>query len=217
MPRTEVLRRVAVIGDVHAEDEQLERALVAARALDVDAIACTGDVVDGRGSVARCCTLLRTYDVLCVRGNHDRWLFSGTLRDVPGATTVQHLSPDDRQFLERLPAVRELAIPDGRMLLCHGVGEFDLEKVTSYDTDYSLRTNRYLQNVIGSGKYRGMVNGHSHERLLRRVGPFVIVNAGTLKHPDDPGFVVLELVRNVVQWHSLQTADVRLTDEQALF
>jgi predicted MPP superfamily phosphohydrolase len=133
MSRSTALRRVAVIGDIHAEDALLGAALESiSRDLGVDAIACTGDVVDGRGSVARCCALLRQYNVTCVRGNHDRWVFSGLLRDCAGATRLEDLSETEREFLSALPPTRDLVTPCGTLLLCHGIGSADLEKITEW-------------------------------------------------------------------------------------
>ena len=211
------MNRLAVIGDIHAQDARLESALTAIRTLNVDVVGCTGDVVDGPGSADRCCALLREYRVLCVRGNHDRWVFTGLLRDTPGATGLHQLTAEHQQFLKRLPPFLELPTAQGLMLLCHGIGTFDLEKITSYDTDYSIRMNRRLQDVVNAGKYRLMVNGHSHERLLMTVGHLRIVNAGTLNHRDDPGFALLDFDRNVVQWHSVRSPHTVVSDEQKLF
>jgi putative phosphoesterase len=205
--------RIAVIGDVHANDERLAAALERIDALQVDVVACTGDIIDGHGSVERCCALLRAHNVLCVRGNHDRWLFTGLLRDRVGATVRDRLSGEDQEFLQSLPSVRELATSGGTILVCHGIGRFDLERITRYETDYSLRVNRSLQEIIRSGKYRVMVNGHTHDRLVLRVGELAIVNAGAL-HLEDPGFVLIDVGRNVVQWHSLGASTV--VEEQPL-
>ncbi len=205
---------MAAIGDVHAEDERLERALRAASALNVDLIACTGDIVDGGGSVARCCALLRQHEVACVRGNHDRWLFSGLLRDARGATRLADVNADDQQFLKGLPATREIQTQHGLVMLCHGIGDSDLEKITSYTTEYSLQSNTRL-NAVRERGYRVLVNGHSHERLVVRAGGLVIVNAGTLSHPDDPGFVLLDFAGNVLQWHSIIRDDV--SEASAIF
>jgi predicted phosphodiesterase len=211
-----VVRRLAAIGDIHAEHERLEVALCAARDLAVDAVACTGDVVDGRGSVERCCQLLGQYDVLCVRGNHDRWLFTGVLRDCPDATRLEDLSIQSQQFLKNLPPTREIAIPGGLMLLCHGIGGSDLQKITPFDSEYSLRTNRDLTQLKDSRRYRVMINGHSHDRLRLRVEDLVIINAGALCHPTDPGFVLADVTRNVMQWHTIRNARSVLVDEQTM-
>jgi predicted phosphodiesterase len=212
-----LVRRIVVMGDIHAEDTRLAAALAVAADLRVDAIVCTGDVVDGSGSVEQCCALLRQHEVRSVRGNHDRWLFTGLLRDTTGATLLSSLRPDDREWLQALPVTRELQFDGGLGLQCHGIGSYDLEKITPYDTDYSLRTNKSLREVIDSGKYRLMINGHSHQRMRRRVADLVIVNAGALCHLDDPGFVLLDFPENVLQWHSMRGHAVTVEEELSIF
>jgi predicted phosphodiesterase len=203
-----------VIGDVHAEDQRLASALDWAATAGVDVITCTGDVVDGRGDANRCCDLLRQRGVLCVSGNHDRWLFSGVLRDRPGATQLAQLAPEHQRFLKTLPAYRELDTVVGRMLLCHGIGSSDLEKITEFDTDYSLKVNRALQEVLLSERYRLMVNGHSHCRLVCVVGGLTIVNAGTLCHTDDPGILRVDFEQNRLQWYCFQDSSIVLAEER---
>jgi predicted phosphodiesterase len=211
------LTRCAVIGDVHAEHGRLELALQAAASLAVDAILCTGDVVDGSGSVPRCCALLRQYNVTCVRGNHDRWLFTGLLRDLP-ATQLSELADADREFLRQLPPTRDIPTVAGLMLLCHGIGRHDLEKITSFDTDYSLSQNRFLQEVADARRYRLMVSGHTHERLTTRVGELVVVNAGAIHRVPDAGFLLLDFAANRLQWHAIyDDRGVELAHETAIF
>lgn len=208
-----MLRRIAVIGDVHAQDERLFRALQAISRLRVDAILCTGDIADGSGDVNRCCTLLEHHDVLCVRGNHDRWVFTGMLRDRTGATQLASLTPPSEAFLRALPATRELETPAGVALLCHGIGEYDLERITEHDTEYSLRANPCLRDIREARRYRILMNGHSHTRLVREVPPLSILNAGTLKEAD-AGFVEIDFERSRWRWHSL-AEEHREADEGA--
>jgi putative phosphoesterase len=211
-----LIQRCVVIGDVHADDHALELALNTTATLDVDAVLCTGDIVDGNGSVSRCCHLLQQHDVVCVRGNHDRWLFTDVLRDRPHATQLHQLTRSERALVRHLPATRSIAIPGGSMLLCHGVGGYDLERVTRFETDYSLQTNRYLQEVIQQG-HRLMVHGHTHERLVTRVGAFVVVNAGAIHLADRRGFVALDFVRNTLTWYSITQAECAPAGQMPIF
>ena len=87
-----ILRRIAVVGDVHADDSRLDVVLRTIADLQVEAMLCTGDIVDGPGSAARCCGLLQAHRVHCVRGNHDRWLFTDLWRDQRYATPVATLT-----------------------------------------------------------------------------------------------------------------------------
>jgi len=214
-PPDRAIGRLAVIGDVHAADGRLERALRTAAALAPDRIACTGDIVDGAGSVERCCALLRDYDVACVRGNHDRWLFTGLMRFGRTATQLHTLSNADRQYLQALPATRVFPTERGSLLLCHGIGEFDLGKITSLDTPYALRSNRLLKEVIAQG-HAVMVNGHSHEHLVVREGGLVIVNAGAIKEAESCGLLLLDVPANRVEWHSLAESPAAVAG-QAIF
>jgi predicted phosphodiesterase len=72
-----MIRRFGAIGDVHAEDGLLRAALSHLESAGVDALLCVGDIVDGRGDVDACCTLLAEHGVLSVRGNHERWMLGG--------------------------------------------------------------------------------------------------------------------------------------------
>lgn len=210
------ITRLAVIGDVHAEDACLRVALESIRGMAVDVVACTGDVADGYGSVEACCRLLREHDVACVRGNHDRWLFSGVLRDRPKATHHERLSAEDCVFLQALPPMRVFALHGGgSLLLCHGIGDSDLERVTTLHTEYTLMQGRAMQGVLNAG-YRVMVNGHSHERLVMRLGALTIVNAGSLAH-GDPGFVVLDFATNAHEWHAISGGEVRVAERREIF
>ncbi len=197
--------RCAVIGDIHASDHALAVMLARITGLDLDAVFFTGDIVDGTGSVERCCALLRQHDALGVRGNHDRWLFTGLLRDRPDATRLEELTATDRAYVQDLPPTRDIAIPRGRMLLCHGIGVHDLERITRYDTGYSLEHNQALREVIDAG-YRLMVHGHTHDRLVTRLGGFVILNAGAIHDEHEAGFLVLDFPRNTVTWNRIDAS-----------
>lgn len=84
-----MLKRIAAIGDIHAEDARLERALAHMAAVEVDAILAVGDIVDGPGDVNRCCEMLQARGVHVVRGNHDRWLANNEMR-VPSPHGAPH-------------------------------------------------------------------------------------------------------------------------------
>lgn len=175
-----MISRLGLIGDVHGEDERLERALYTFRRRQVPIVVSTGDIVDGRGSVDRCCELLEMHGVVAVSGNHDRWLLSGTARDLPDATPTAAVSEPSRAFLKRLPRMIELNTIEGTALLCHGLGPNDMAKVGPDDFGYSIDSNNELQNLVRNGYYRWVLCGHSHRRMVRTFGHLTIINAGTL-------------------------------------
>jgi predicted phosphodiesterase len=185
-------RRIGLIGDIHAEDELLERALDVLASRGVDLVAATGDIADGSGSVDRCCALLASHRVVAVRGNHDRWLLAGTARELPDATPVDRVTAESRRLLAELPEMVELKTVQGLALLCHGLGPNDMAKVGPDDAGYALEANDDLQSLIRGGAHRWILNGHSHRRMVRRFGGVTLINAGTLFRKHDPCFLELD-------------------------
>jgi len=66
------------------------------------------------------------------------------------------------------------------LLLCHGLGGDDMNGVYPGDFGYGLEVNDVLQGLIREGRYRFVVNGHTHLRMVRSFGGLTIINAGSL-------------------------------------
>jgi predicted phosphodiesterase len=202
------MTKLGLIGDIHAEDVRLETALRLFRAEGVDQTLFVGDVVDGEGDVDRCCALLADAGALGVRGNHDRWLLEGTMRSLPHAHARDLLAPRSVALLESLPVVREIQTARGALLLCHGVGENDMQRLGPDDEGYALETNDALTALIRSGRYAVAVGGHTHARMVRRFGALVFVNAGTLAPESDPCCAVLDIAAARVGFFELEEPTV---------
>jgi predicted phosphodiesterase len=179
--RPAALARIGIIGDVHAEHRRLEVVLDHLRASALDATLCVGDVVNGNGDPNRCAALLEQASVITVRGNHDRWVLSGELHIVDGVHRLSDLEPATVAFLERLPSSVELTAVDGTaMLLCHGLGDNDMNTITADDYGYALEANDDLQALLGQGLRRIVVKGHRHRAAVWNVGALTLVDAGSL-------------------------------------
>jgi len=203
--------RLGLLGDIHAEDERLAAALRCFRDARVDSVLFVGDVVDGDGDVDRCCALLRDARAIGVRGNHDRWLVAGTLRDLPRAQRREELAPHSVALLESLPATRDVETPRGLLLLCHGVGDDDMQRLRPDDDGYALASNDALAALLASARYRVAVGGHTHERMVRRfaspAGDLVFVNPGTLARDASPCCAVLDFEADSVRFVDLEDPD----------
>jgi predicted phosphodiesterase len=187
------LRRFGILGDIHAEHELLAAALERLTAEAVDAVLAVGDIVDGLGSPVECCNLLAASGAWVVRGNHERWFLEGKMRDLPEATPASEVNASARAFLASLPPTRRVDTVRGTLLLCHGTGDDDMNAVRPEDSGYALETNEALQSLIAEGAVAFLVCGHSHRRMVRRIGPLTIINAGTLRRGEDPGFGIVDL------------------------
>jgi len=208
--------RLGLIGDVHAEDDLLERALDRLFRERVDRVLCTGDIVDGHGSVDRACALLARANAVVVRGNHDRWIRSDEMRNLPRAHRMTELSVESITFLKSLPATVTMDLPaftrhePGKLLLCHGVGANDMVRLTPDDRGYAISSNDDLLAILFDPSMHVMVGGHTHRPMLRRFErgsgkcPLWVVNPGTLAREDEPGFAILDLATARVDFHRFE-------------
>lgn len=202
----EVLVRVGIVGDVHAEDEALELVLDELTRRGVDALLCVGDVVDGPGDVNRCCALLEERGVRTVIGNHDRWLLANERRDIHGATAPKLVNARSRAFLDALPSTRRFVTPFGNLELCHGIGDDDMACVKPDHLRHDLERNDALKRALASLRYDWMVNGHTHQAMVRRVRHLTIINAGTLHRNYERRACLLDFdAKNVTLFEVLPT------------
>lgn len=191
----QVIRRVGLIGDLHAEDAALELVLRELAALGAETLLQVGDIADGAGDLERTVALLREHRVMAVRGNHDRWLLGNQMRELPLAHELAKVAPSVIDYLTKLPVTREFRSPRGHVLLCHGLGTNDLVGVKPDSEGYDIASNTDLQRLILERRYRFVLNGHTHRAMLRTFGPLSIVNAGTLLRSHERAFTFVDFER----------------------
>ena len=190
--RSNAVRRVGLIGDVHAEHRRLESALAFLHAANVDAIWCTGDLADGGGDLDACCELLAGTNATAVAGNHDRWLLSNRMRGVPQAHALDAVRAASRDYLETLVPTRTLDTVAGSVLLCHGVAANDMRKVWPGSARMPIERSCELDALISENRVRYVVNGHLHYRIIVNFGGLTLLNAGTLRGDHRPGVTIVD-------------------------
>ena len=202
--------RIGLIGDLHAEHERLLVALDVMRTETVARVLCTGDVVDGHGDPDETVKLLREHRVTVVRGNHDRWIREDTMRTLERAHRMTDLAPRSIDFLKSLPATESIDLPDGKkLLLCHGVGDNDMQKLNPDDSGYAISSNEALLKVLFDPVFAMMVGGHTHVPFVRRFErgsgqkPLVFVNPGTLARENEPGFAIANFVQSRIDFYRI--------------
>jgi predicted phosphodiesterase len=190
--------RVGVIGDVHACDEALAAVLDSLQGGGVDAIWCVGDIVNGPGDPDRCAAMLESAGVVTVRGNHDRWLLEGR-EVIAGAHRPEDLAPGTRAYLSSLPASVTVGLAGGQTaLLCHGLGDNDMNGITADDYGYALEANDELQALLSPGGPGLVVKGHRHRHAVWRIGRMTLVDAGSLLEPSAPCAAVVDAAARTI-------------------
>ena len=196
---TPTYERIGVIGDVHAQDQRLATAIDTLLQAGADVLLCTGDLSDGDGDLTRCCELITQHNVLCVRGNHDRWLLDDRVRHVDLAHHREDLCATSLGFLQGLPTQRRVRTCEGDLLLCHGVLDNDLAKIWPGSQRMPAETDATLDALIQHGQFRWLINGHMHYRVVLDFPGLTLINAGTLNPGHRPGVSLLDIPNNDIQ------------------
>ncbi len=210
-------KSIGLIGDVHCEHQSLAVVIDELNRRHVEVMICTGDIPTGPGDINTCCDLLQTHQIKTIRGNHDRWLMSLPVMTLPHATPPAVVKKKSWRFLESLPVTIELPTQSGLALVCHGLGQYDMQSVMPESSDRELDENPCLQELVESGRYRWIINGHSHHRMVRSYQSLTIINAGTLRRDHDPCFSVIDFERGrVTYWDLLDLTTISQSAELAI-
>jgi predicted phosphodiesterase len=194
----QLLQRIGLLGDIHAEDASLAVALQMLADAGVDRVVAVGDIVDGPGSVERCCELLAGADVAVVRGNHERWFLAGTMRELPYAT--REVGAQAGRYLAALPGLLRFPVAGGEIRVCHGLGADDMASVDLDADAFAIGHNPPLAALVEEDQPIWVLNGHSHRPGVWSYGALVVVNGGTLFREHQPCFGLVDLGREEVTY-----------------
>jgi len=212
---TDKVGRVGVVGDVHCESETLGRVLDALETMNVDAVLCVGDLLDGPGDADETLATLGAREVQCVAGNHERWFLEGERRDLADATT--QISEGSTEFLRKLRRVRLYETPAGTAMLCHGVGKDDEAWLRPDTRGYALQDIPTLRELMLNDRIQFMIGGHTHQRMVRVFPGLTVINAGTIHRKDEQTFTVIDFNAMKVAVYSAAELDTgALIEEQDL-
>lgn len=196
-------KKLGLIGDIHCQNEALEKIIQVLRS-SCEQIFCTGDIVDGYGDPNKCIKLLLENNVLTVSGNHDRWLITDQMRTLPDATERTDLQPFSLGFLKSCPATVEFITPLGNAMLCHGLGQNDMRRLTPDDSDYALESNDEFQKLQQRYDLFFIMFGHTHRRMVKRFKHQLFINPGSIIQGQEPGFQIIDFAnKEIIQYEQL--------------
>jgi putative phosphoesterase len=163
--------KLAVISDVHADVHALRDALVQIAALGIEQIVCCGDLVDYGLFPEETLKLLCDRNVICIRGNHDRWAV------MDGAdTTSWDLTPARISFLRSLPVTWSANIEGVRVVLWHAQPNSDMNGIDPRST-----TSQEFASMLDRAEADVLLVGHTHVGYVRQLGMMrMVANPGAL-------------------------------------
>ena len=191
------MRKIALLGDVHANLPALEAVLEHARQQGAGAAWNTGDFVGYGPFPEEVVQRLMQENALSVIGNYDLKVLKVPKRRGKWSTTkhpqkwlafqwaYERLSKESRQYLKSLP--KEIRFQEGglSLLLTHA-SPASIEEALTPDTPQA-RLRELLEMTASGGETRAdaILFGHSHVPFTRRVEGAWFVNPGSVGRPDD--------------------------------
>ncbi|MBT6792497.1 MAG: hypothetical protein HOA39_08700, partial [Gammaproteobacteria bacterium] len=127
------------------------------------------------------------------------WLLENKVRHLPMAHHKADLSAQSLSYLQSLNKTESITRNGQRLLLCHGMGDRDLEKAWPGTQTMPIERSATLDAIIKTEQHDWLINGHLHFRTIMAFKTLTVINAGTLTGHRWPGFSVLDLDQRSVQ------------------
>ena len=202
-----MIRRVAVISDIHANLPALGICLQAIDAIGVDAVYCGGDLVGYGPQPIGVCRLIQARSIPAVYGDHDYAVGRDLDHSEGDATrsdrdldrqsfawTLAHTDPHVKDYLRALPFDLHFELGNERVRLVHGSPRSVNEQVLE-DTPATT-----LDGIAAQADCDVLVFGHTRKPWIRTHAGILFVNCGSIGSPGNgdsrAAFALLELERS---------------------
>lgn len=186
--------KALILSDVHANIVALEA--VWQREGDSDAVYCAGDLVDYGPFPREVIAWVRAHDVVCVQGNHDRFVVRcsrcGDTADTvapPARLWAHHnaarLEAADIAFLEQLPRALTFTLDGVRYGMTHLYRDYD--EIVSLHAFGQFRAAHF--DGVAPEALTRLILGHTHRQAVRYLSDAHLwLNPGSVsfRRPDDP-------------------------------
>ncbi len=153
---------------------------------EVDKVVCLGDVVGYHCFVNEVVDFLIHYNVTCIQGNHDRYVFEGLEKQTKsindsvrfGVEIAQRkLTPKSKDWLQSLPTSYSFKVDDLSILCCHG-SPWDVTNGYIYaDSDLFPKMADFAFDIIALG--------HTHRAYIKHIAEQIVFNPGSVGQARD--------------------------------
>jgi predicted phosphodiesterase len=183
--------RIAILSDIHGNSTALETVLREAASESIERLFVLGDLVGYYYEPLKVLELLAPWNVDFIGGNHELYL-SQALTDPARLaaitakygggleTAIQTLSPEQLDFLVKLPITKTVEVDGLKIVLAHG-SPWSVEEYLYPDS------NATAFDKFATLDCKMVFIGHSHYPFQRMVGDVRVVNSGSVGQPRDIG------------------------------
>jgi putative phosphoesterase len=213
MDYADLMQRVAVITDVHANLPALQAALRRIDELGVDATYCGGDLVGYGPHPNEVCALIAERAIPTIYGNYD-YAIARDLEDCGCAYitphdrelgqrsvdwTLAHTDQTAKDYMRALPFDLRFTVGETSVHLVHG----SPRKVNEYL--FEDKPARLYERLAAAEDADVLVFGHTHKPWIHEYGGVRFVNCGSVGKPKDgdprAAFAVLHSTRDGLEVH----------------
>ena len=176
--------KIAVLADVHANLQALERVIQDAEERQVDILLNAGDLVGFGPYPNEVVELLREKNVISILGNYDLEVIEGKAK-AKGEKKLalefarKELANSCEYYLYSLPRELRLEVAGKKLLVTHGSPD-SIEEHIYHDTPIER-----LKTLADAAKADVVIVGHSHEQFWKQINGFCFVNPGSVGRPGD--------------------------------
>jgi len=177
------LHRFAVISDVHANLEALEKVIEQAGWLE---IYCLGDFVDYGANPNEVIDRVRKREVKSLMGNHDSAVLSGDTSQfnaraaMSSQWSARQLTMESREYLLSLPSEIRVKVEGAEFYFTHGSPDDRLWEYVDPRTHANI-----FSYYLNKTKSKAMGLGHTHIPYVWKEGSRVVFNPGSVGQPRD--------------------------------
>jgi predicted phosphodiesterase len=92
------------------------------------------------------------------------------------------------------------------------MAEDDMNRVYPDTEGYELESNLALSKLLKEKEYRFVINGHTHEAMVRRIQRLTIINGGSLCRQSRPVCSVVDFDKSSAQFFEVNPGNVVLAE-----
>lgn len=209
------IKKIALLGDVHANLPALQAVLTHAKSLRVEEIWNIGDFVGYGAFPNQVVKRMRKKKFSNIVGNYDLKVLNFPKKDenwqqnkhplkyLAFKWAYENLSKKNRKFLGSLPVERVLKIGKHKFLLVHG-SPVSNEELLEPDTPVRrLMELKQLAKATNGVEFAAIICGHSHQAFTRQVEKTLFINTGSVGRPGDgnprAAYAILQVNENGLQ------------------
>lgn len=175
---------ILFISDIHANFEALQTLEPYIKSCDLTI--CLGDIVGYNCRINEVIDFLRGNKVLCIQGNHDRYLIEGVESQTKFLNEAvlfgisiakQTITTENLQWINNLPLYLKIEMFEKSILCCHG-------SPWDYTNEY-VYVNSKLFDKIFELQYDYVALGHTHRQYEIKRNNAIIFNPGSVGQARD--------------------------------